>query len=218
MAFSELPAGTLCKSVHSAARTCALTSPFMAQRRANQHNLSAASQQFGRSSLTCLSVAVFLAMKRVPCGSQHGSRHVAVRTGRASARAKAGSSQDASPSVQITSRIRLWRALASGDAHTIGTLAQAAGISSGEARHHLEHVMKQARTLKNKSTEWRAMRAIPMDWDPSGVRVQVTPATCEDCGWVAKFARSMGNVRCCKRCGSREVTPILIRLVFSARS
>ena len=50
-----------------------------------------------------------------------------------------------------------------------------------QVRHHLEHVIKQARSLKNKSPEWRTRRKIPEDWDASSVRVQVLPSTCERC-------------------------------------
>lgn len=134
----------------------------------------------------------------------------------------AAASENVSPQAvppQITSRIRLWRALVRGDTHTIGTLAEAAGISSKEAGHHLEHVMRQARTLKNKSAEWRMMREIPPEWDGSSVRVQVTPVTCDDCGWAAEFvSRRMSIIRRCKRCGSRHVSPVLVQLVYSTRA
>ena len=136
------------------------------------------------------------------------------RQGRGAAPSENVSPQAMPP--QITSRIRLWRALVRGDTHTIGTLAEAAGISSKEASHHLEHVMRQARTPKNKSAEWRMMREIPTEWDGSSVRVQVTPVTCDDCGWAAEFvSRRMSSIRRCKRCGSRHVSPVFVQLVYS---
>ena len=74
-----------------------------------------------------------------------------------------------------------------------------------QVRHHLEHVIKQARSLKNKSPEWRTRRKIPEDWDVSSVRVQVLPSTCERCnsdvGWrvvdVVKMMNEHGIVQNC---------------------
>mmetsp|Transcript_1782 Transcript_1782/g.3148 ORF Transcript_1782/g.3148 Transcript_1782/m.3148 type:complete len:191 (+) Transcript_1782:26-598(+) len=112
-----------------------------------------------------------------------------------------------------TSRIRLWRMLTSGEYHTLSSLAQGTSLSIQEVRHHLEHVIKQARSLKNKSPEWRARRSIPADWDVSSVRVQVLPSACERCTWEAKnAAKKIVSVKVCKKCGSRAMSPVIVSL------
>jgi hypothetical protein len=61
-----------------------------------------------------------------------------------------------------TIRVRLWRALASGEKLSLTELAKAAGESRrlSDLKSHLVHVEKQAKTLKNKSSEWRERRGI----------------------------------------------------------
>mmetsp|Transcript_24015 Transcript_24015/g.52250 ORF Transcript_24015/g.52250 Transcript_24015/m.52250 type:complete len:121 (-) Transcript_24015:5-367(-) len=61
-------------------------------------------------------------------------------------RCLSGRSQEVSD--EFTARIRLWRMLTTGEYHTLSSLAQATYLSLQEVRHHLEHVIKQARSLK----------------------------------------------------------------------
>ena len=61
-----------------------------------------------------------------------------------------------------TIRVRIWRALASGEELSLSQLCKAVGESSrGELRSHLTHVEKQAKTIRNKSDEWRIRRGLP---------------------------------------------------------
>mmetsp|Transcript_28673 Transcript_28673/g.66466 ORF Transcript_28673/g.66466 Transcript_28673/m.66466 type:complete len:241 (+) Transcript_28673:2-724(+) len=138
----------------------------------------------------------------------------------AKAEAAADTSGTARPykeAAEVTPRIRLWRALVSTDVHTMNSLAMAAGVSVKEASGHLEHVMRQAKTLKNKSIEWREKRGIPAECDTSAVRIKLLPATCGSCGWSSKSDRLGQKVKVCKSCGSRDVSPVLIHLEICAR-
>eukprot|EP00434_Breviolum_minutum_P027457 symbB.v1.2.024275.t1/scaffold2284.1/size83445/3 len=100
---------------------------------------------------------------------------------------------------EATPRIRLWCTLTSGEYHTLSMLAEATSLSLQEVRHHLDHVIKQARSLKNKSAEWRARRQIPEEWDTSSVRVEIFPSTCEVCQWEANSAaKKITAVKVCK--------------------
>lgn len=61
-----------------------------------------------------------------------------------------------------TVRVRIWRALASGEELSLSELSKAVGERRlGELRSHLTHVEKQAKTLKKKSEEWRKRRGLP---------------------------------------------------------
>jgi hypothetical protein len=64
-----------------------------------------------------------------------------------------------------TIRVRIWRALASGEELSLIELAKAVGESRrlSDLKSHLVHVEKQAKTLKNKSSEWRERRGISQD-------------------------------------------------------
>jgi hypothetical protein len=64
-----------------------------------------------------------------------------------------------------TIRVRIWRALASGDELSLTELAKAVGESRrlSDLKSHLVHVEKQAMTLKNKSFQWRERRGISQD-------------------------------------------------------
>lgn len=72
-----------------------------------------------------------------------------------------------------TIRVRIWRALASGDELSLSQLGQAVGERRlGELRSHLGHVEKQAKTLRNKSDNWKVRRGLlpdtqSNDTDPS---------------------------------------------------
>eukprot|EP00435_Cladocopium_sp_Y103_P023560 s1977_g5.t1 len=126
-----------------------------------------------------------------------------------------GRSQEVEDEFQNTARIRLWCTLTTGEYHTLSSLAQATSLSIQEVRHHLEHVIKQARSLKNKSPEWRKRRKIPEDWELSSVRVEVLPSTCERCSWEAKnAAKKIMPVKVCKKCGSRAMSPVIVSLSF----
>lgn len=64
--------------------------------------------------------------------------------------------------VEDTVRVRIWRALASGDELSLKQLGAAVGDRK-ELRSHLKHVEKQAQTLKNKSTEWCERRGLSVE-------------------------------------------------------
>lgn len=62
---------------------------------------------------------------------------------------------------QDTIRVRIWRALASGKELTLKELGAVAGERrQGELRAHLQHVEKQAQTVRNKSAKWRERRGL----------------------------------------------------------
>mmetsp|Transcript_29313 Transcript_29313/g.62234 ORF Transcript_29313/g.62234 Transcript_29313/m.62234 type:complete len:171 (+) Transcript_29313:128-640(+) len=61
-----------------------------------------------------------------------------------------------------TIRVRIWRALASGDEITMTELSNRVGERNrGNLRSHLVHVERQAKTIGNKSSEWRERRGLP---------------------------------------------------------
>jgi len=61
-----------------------------------------------------------------------------------------------------TIRVRIWRALADGEELSLSKLSNAVGERRrGELRSHLAHVERQAKTLRNKSDEWRIRRGLP---------------------------------------------------------
>ncbi|MGK3740261.1 MAG: hypothetical protein ACI8RD_006243 [Bacillariaceae sp.] len=67
-----------------------------------------------------------------------------------------------------TVRVRIWRALASSSGEEI-TLKQLGGMVGerrlGELKSHLQHVTKQAKTIKNKNVKWRERRGLSMYYD-----------------------------------------------------
>ena len=61
-----------------------------------------------------------------------------------------------------TVRVRIWRELANGKELSLIQLSNAVGERRlGELRSHLTHVEKQAKTIRNKSDEWRMRRGLP---------------------------------------------------------
>lgn len=60
-----------------------------------------------------------------------------------------------------TIRVRIWRQLADGKELSLSQLSNAVGERRlGELRSHLTHVEKQAKTIRNKSHEWRIRRGL----------------------------------------------------------
>jgi hypothetical protein len=60
-----------------------------------------------------------------------------------------------------TIRVRIWRQLADGKELSLSQLSNAVGERRlGELRSHLSHVEKQAKTICNKSDEWRIRRGL----------------------------------------------------------
>ena len=60
-----------------------------------------------------------------------------------------------------TIRVRIWRQLADGKELSLSELSNAVGERRlGELRSHLTHVEKQAKTIRNKSDEWRIRRGL----------------------------------------------------------
>ena len=77
---------------------------------------------------------------------------------------QAKSDKEEEEGVEDTIRIRIWRALASGDELSLSQLGQAVGERRlGELRSHLGHVEKQAKTLRNKSDHWKVRRGLLPD-------------------------------------------------------
>ena len=63
--------------------------------------------------------------------------------------------------INDTIRVRIWRALAPGDELTLKQLGSIVGERQlGDLKDHLSHVEKQAKTLKNKSNQWRERRGL----------------------------------------------------------
>jgi hypothetical protein len=62
---------------------------------------------------------------------------------------------------QDTIRVRIWQALADGTELSLSQLGSRVGERRfGDLKSHLTHVEKQAKTLSNKSDEWRARRGL----------------------------------------------------------
>ena len=60
-----------------------------------------------------------------------------------------------------TVRVRIWRQLADGKELSLTQLSNAVGERKlGNLRSHLTHVEKQAKTIRNKSDEWRMRRGL----------------------------------------------------------
>ena len=75
------------------------------------------------------------------------------------------SETDPEPKSEDTVRVRIWRALTSsfGEEMTMKQLGAMVGERrTGELRTHLQHVEKQAKTLKNKNAEWRKRRGLSL--------------------------------------------------------
>lgn len=70
--------------------------------------------------------------------------------------------QDSDSDEQLdTIRVRIWRQLADGKELSLSQLSNAVGERRlGELRSHLTHVEKQAKTIRNKSDEWRTRRGL----------------------------------------------------------
>mmetsp|Transcript_20977 Transcript_20977/g.44269 ORF Transcript_20977/g.44269 Transcript_20977/m.44269 type:complete len:155 (+) Transcript_20977:134-598(+) len=67
------------------------------------------------------------------------------------------------PENNDTVRVKIWRALVSskGEEMTLKQLGAIVGERrTGELRTHLQHVEKQAKTLRNKNVEWRERRGL----------------------------------------------------------
>lgn len=86
---------------------------------------------------------------------------------------QAKSDKEEEEGAEDTIRVRIWRALASGDELSLSKLGQAVGERRlGELRSHLVHVERQAKTLRNKSVDWKVRRGLisnkqSSDNDPS---------------------------------------------------
>ena len=60
-----------------------------------------------------------------------------------------------------TIRVRIWRALASGNELSLSQLCKQVGERNrSDIKSHLVHVEKQAKTIRNKSDEWRIRRGL----------------------------------------------------------
>lgn len=72
--------------------------------------------------------------------------------------------EDVAPSEEgelDTVRVRIWRQLADGKELSLAQLSNAVGERKlGNLRSHLTHVEKQAKTIRNKSDEWRMRRGL----------------------------------------------------------
>lgn len=71
---------------------------------------------------------------------------------------------DSNDEEQDTVRVRIWRALAPGKELSLKHLGALVGErQKGDLKAHLQHVEKQAKTLKNKNADWRRRRGLPID-------------------------------------------------------
>jgi len=71
---------------------------------------------------------------------------------------------DSNDEEQDTVRVRIWRALAPGKELSLKHLGALVGErQKGDLKAHLQHVEKQAKTLKNKNADWRKRRGLPID-------------------------------------------------------
>ena len=69
--------------------------------------------------------------------------------------------EDGDGNVSDTVRVRIWRALASGEELTLKQLGRIVGeCQLGNLSDHLSHVEKQAKTLKNKNPQWKERRGL----------------------------------------------------------
>jgi hypothetical protein len=60
-----------------------------------------------------------------------------------------------------TVRVRIWRILMENGEMSLKDLSRAVNEKPTDVKFHLQHVEKQAKTLANKSSEWRERRGIP---------------------------------------------------------
>ena len=85
--------------------------------------------------------------------------------------------EDVAPSEEgelDTVRVRIWRQLADGKELSLTQLSNAVGERKlGNLRSHLTHVEKQAKTIRNKSDEWRMRRGLSPVGSESGAPRQM---------------------------------------------
>lgn len=85
--------------------------------------------------------------------------------------------EDVAPSEEgelDTVRVRIWRLLADGKELSLTQLSNAVGERKlGNLRSHLTHVEKQAKTIRNKSDEWRMRRGLSPVGSESGAPRQM---------------------------------------------
>ena len=84
--------------------------------------------------------------------------------------------EDVAPSEEDfdTVRVRIWRQLADGKELSLTQLSSAVGERNlGNLRSHLTHVEKQAKTIRNKSDEWRMRRGLSPVGSESGAPRQM---------------------------------------------
>jgi hypothetical protein len=70
--------------------------------------------------------------------------------------------EDSTNDKEDTVRVRIWRALASGEEMSLKQLGATVGQHK-DLLSHLVHVEKQAKTLNNKNTSWRKRRGLLND-------------------------------------------------------
>jgi len=69
--------------------------------------------------------------------------------------------KDGEGNTMDTIRVRIWRALASGEELSLKELGAIVGERRlGELKSHLTHVEKQAKTIKNKKDQWKERRGL----------------------------------------------------------
>ena len=115
-----------------------------------------------QGTTTCVQRASFFVSPRAhqasPCRRRATNTHVA------------GGNQHGEDSSheeeEDTIRVKIWRALASGEEMRLSELGNTVGERRrGELRSHLVHVERQAKTLRNKSDEWRIRRGLVRSGD-----------------------------------------------------
>lgn len=71
-----------------------------------------------------------------------------------------------------TIRVRIWRVLSSGEEISMTQLSKQVGESRSDVRSHLKHVERQAKTIRNKSNEWRTRRGLSPVVSPKKMQVK----------------------------------------------
>ena len=103
------------------------------------------------------------------CGGYRGGRYRQITSGILDSFAKnnedtqstTNNSTEEQYEEKDTIRVRIWRALASGNELSLSQLCKEVGERNrSNIKSHLVHVEKQAKTIRNKSDEWRIRRGL----------------------------------------------------------
>mmetsp|Transcript_18980 Transcript_18980/g.54688 ORF Transcript_18980/g.54688 Transcript_18980/m.54688 type:complete len:186 (-) Transcript_18980:91-648(-) len=113
-----------------------------------------------------------------------------------------------------TIRVKIWRALASGDELSLSELGNAVGERRlGELRSHLVHVERQAKTLRNKSDEWRIRRGLMRPTDiKSGDRMEGVELSMDSDGQLGDISPFAFKTKCRVKMRKGKRNEVFVRL------